>query len=691
MNTSEHINSIKMVVRVAIISVIFFVVECSAAGIAQNTTGTKVLHFPADRSVGKLFVEDEADDWSLIGPAKGDVLVPASRNIKLQIQLVGPRPDDLSFLSKLGASDLHELSIGSSIRRTPANCPALESISHLTGLETLYLSQTGVDSKQLSWLRSLSSLRNLSLFHDYSVGTAGLAVLKDLPALEYFDCYTAPIDAGLEHIGQFANLKRLRLRMGRIRGPGLAELAKLPRLEKLTLWGDGITDGHVRYLEGLDRLKSLTLWGGSAPFTDATLASVGKLASLEELYLTMVGLDFTDAGMERLRGLKNLKKIEYSGVSAFNVNGAGMRHLCSLPSLESLKGVWLFSDGLEALASCGKLKSLNVRLGRLGERWGGSPADVGYLCALESLEELDVSGRGLLDEDIVRLASLNRLKRLGVWTGDMSERGWASIGELVELESLHMSTGEMTDYSLASVAKLRKLESLNISSSEKSRVTKRGLNHLNQLTNLQKLDLGMSGRTLKPITDDTALNLTAIENLKGISLTNIGLQGSDWAFLAGLEDLEHIFMNQCDICPQNGLRYIGNLPKLKVLDLQNVKCTQGNGLAAMGGLKSISRIRLMGRITDNALRRLPALPSVRQFSVTTDVTVNPETIAHLRLVLPNVSNVTVRQPSQSSRTMMQPAPQSRGTTRSAPQRRSSTRTRRTRRTRGQRTRRRIYR
>ena len=202
MNTSEHINSIKMVVRVAIISVIFFVVECSAAGIAQNTTGTKVLHFPADRSVGKLFVEDEADDWSLIGPAKGDVLVPASRDIKLQIQLVGPRPDDLSFLSKLGASDLHELSIGSSIRRTPANCPALESISHLTGLETLYLSQTGVDSKQLSWLRSLSSLRNLSLFHDYSVGTAGLAVLKDLPALEYFDCYTAPIDAGLEHIGQ---------------------------------------------------------------------------------------------------------------------------------------------------------------------------------------------------------------------------------------------------------------------------------------------------------------------------------------------------------------------------------------------------------------------------------------------------------------------------------------------------------
>jgi hypothetical protein len=231
------------------------------------------------------------------------------------------------------------------------------------------------------------------------------------------------------------------------------------------------------------------------------------------------------------------------------------------------------------------------------------------------------------------------------------------------------------------------LESLNISGNEKSRVTKRGLNHLNQLTNLQTLDLGMSGALLKPITDGTALNLTAIKNLKGISLTNIGLQGSDWAFLAGLGNLENMFMNQCDICPQNGLRYIGNLPKLKVLDLQNVKCTQGNGLAAMGGLKSISRIRLMGRITDNALRRLPALPSLQMFDVTTDVAIRPETIAHLRQVLPNVRNVNVKQPEQppsAKRSMLQDP----RTMQSAPQRRSSTRTRRTP---GQRTRRRTNR
>ncbi|MBL7152354.1 MAG: hypothetical protein ISS79_01455 [Phycisphaerae bacterium] len=665
--------------------------ESSGASRSAKTGGTKVLHFPSDRSVGKLSVEDEEDEsdgWDFFGPAQGDVVVPAGRNIKLFIYMENARADDLSFLSKLGPSDLYELSIQSSIKRTPANRPALESIAHLTDLRALHLSRTGIDGRQMESLRSLTSLRSLSFGEEHSFGSAGLAALKNFPALEYLDCGPRPIDAGLKHLAQLPNLQRLRLRMGGIRGPGLAYLADMPRLDNLILWGSPLSDLHVRYLEGLTGLKRLTLWGGDGPFTDATLGSVGKLASLEEFHLINVGPGFTEVGMERLRGLKNLKKIEYSGISAFNIDGAGMRHLCSLPSLESLKGVWLFSDGLEALASCGNLKCLNVRLGRLGERWGGSVADVGHIAALGSLEELDASGRGLLDEDIARLASLSRLKRLSVWTGDLTERGWASIGELGQLESLHMSTGEITDHSFEAVGKLGKLESLKISGNEKGRVTKRGLNHLNQLTNLQRLELGMSGRTLKPITDDTALNLTAIKNLKGISLTNIGLQGSDWAFLAGFEDLEYIFMNQCGICPQNGLRYIKDLPQLTRLDLQNVNCTQGNGLAVMGGLKSISSIRLMGRITDNALQRVPALPLVQQFSVTTDVAIRPETIAHLKQVLPNVRNVIVRQPSQSSRTMMQPAPQNRGETRSAPQRRSSTRTRRTS---GQRTRRRTNR
>ena len=88
-------------------------------------------------------------------------------------------------------------------------------------------------------------------------------------------------------------------------------------------------------------------------------------------------------------------------------------------------------------------------------------------------------------------------------------------------------------------------------------------------------------------------------------------------------------------------------------------------MAHLGGLKKLEYLRLEGRVTDKALGRMPSLPSLQMFNVETDVTINPETIARLRQILPGVSNVNIKQPEER-----------RAATRSAPQRRSSTRTRR---------------
>ncbi|MHC4098857.1 MAG: hypothetical protein ACYSU3_22715, partial [Planctomycetota bacterium] len=74
--------------------------EPSGIDKSPNSPGAKVLHFPAERSVGKLYVEGESQvddssspvkvcpsrvcldsDWDFIGPAQGDVVVPADRNI----------------------------------------------------------------------------------------------------------------------------------------------------------------------------------------------------------------------------------------------------------------------------------------------------------------------------------------------------------------------------------------------------------------------------------------------------------------------------------------------------------------------------------------------------------------------------------------------------------------------------------
>ena len=465
--------------------------ECSAAEKALSTGGTKVLHFPADRSLGKLFVEDESDGWNFIGPAQGDVVVPADRNIKLQINFREPRPIDLSGLSKLGPSDIHELSLQSSIRRTSANRPALESIAHLTGLQVLSLGNTGVTGRQMASLKSLSSLRSLIFIRENSVGSAGLAVLKDLPALEYLDCYTRPTDAGLKHLAQLPNLRRLRLRMGGIRGPGLAYLADMPRLERLTLWGTtGLTDQHVRYLEGLTRLKSLTLWGGDVPLTDASLASISKLTALEELRFTRTKTKFTDAGIRQLTNMPRLRNLGTSPDDASVLAGMGQ--------LESVSGIAMTSRNMKALAGLRNLKSLRVQLKPPVSGSDGNP--VALLGELESLEKLYIDGistrvKSFGDEELALLESLSRLKDLTIVFEGMTDRGLASIGKFRQLESLVL-----------------------ISKGGKDRLTRRGLNELNGLSNLQKLDLYTEWKAFVA-GDRTPLNLSGLTNLRNLIMT----------------------------------------------------------------------------------------------------------------------------------------------------------------------------
>jgi len=607
--------------------------ELSGADIALKTGGTKVLHFPADRVVGKLSVESPRNqssalrldparvaldsDWDFIALARGDVAVPADRNIKLLVE-PAPGPDDLSWLAKLGPSDLYELSVQSWTRRNSTNRPRLEAISHLTGLQILSLGNTGITGQQMASLKSLSSLRALVFLQELSFGSAGLAVLKDLPALEYLDCYTNPTDAGLKHVGQIRSLRWLRLRMGRIKEPGLAELANLPRLERLCLWGTkGLTDGHVRYLEGLTNLKSLTLWGSNVKLTDATLTSVSKLSSLEEFHLIRVQTDFTDAGIAQLAKLTNLRILDASP------DDAGV--LVGMKRLESVSGIALTSENMKSLAGLPMLKSLKLALKKPSSGSTGNPfAMLGELKSLDKLHVRGWSGGAKLfgDEELASLESAGGLKDLSIPVDGLTDRGMASLGKLRQLESLSL-----------------------MGNGDNNRLSNRGLNHLNGLSKLERLSMNMQSKVWLG-GDNTPLNLNGLTNLKSIKLISIRLKGSDWAFLANQDNLEELWLNYCGVCSEDGLKYIKDLPKLKVLDLQNVNCTEGDGLGVLGSLKKLKSIRMIGRITDSALQRIPALPSLQMFDVETDVPIRPETVARLKQILPAVRSVNIKQPAQ---------------------------------------------
>jgi len=635
---------------------------------------TRVLHFPQDKYMGSLSVEDPnlgssylelgrdlslplgldpervclGGDWDFTSLALGNAVVPAGRNIQLIVMLrlrqedsakvaaLPPRqykifgtdrchvdPDDLSGLSQLGPRDLYMLRASSLVRTADADQRVLEPISHLTGLQILCLYKTGVTSKGMEFLKELRSLKALELAEE-RIGVSGLAALKDLPELEYMDLDTEVTDAGLKHVGQLPNLRWLRIRTGKIYGPGLAELANLLRLERLCIWGTSpISDRHIKYLEGLTQLKSLTLWGTCDQLTDASLASIGKLKNLEELHFIRTGPRFTSAGLAHLRQLKHLRKID---LGFTQINDA--RYLMALSQLEFVKPVELTVENMKALSGLRNLKSLGVFLSSLPNDSTNDPVAASYLGTLGTLEELifcgSAVGRFVSDEEVACLESLGRLKKL-----------------LVGNEYL-------TDRSLASISKLDQLESLGFSVFDNAGITKSGLKQLGGLMNLHTLDVKVHPVATGPV-DGVTLDFSALKNLKTLTLVGCSLQDADLASLAGLHHLEWLVLEGA--FTEEGLWRLRNLPELKRLSISGITCTTGDRLGNLGGLAKFGDMTLSGRITDSALGRLSGLPSLWSLSVETDEPIRPETVARLKQVMPMITYIHIDKPLP----IMQPA------------------------------------
>jgi len=625
---------------------------------------TKILHFPSNQCLGNLHIENHhplspyfnpGSDPSLpfglnpklislgnvsefAGRAQGDVAVPADKNITLGIVLrLRPGdstklsmlsrnflqnrysvddPDDLSGLSGLGPNDLYKLTLVSLVSRRDVGKRVLEPLSRLSGLQILCLSGTGVTDEQMEHLKSLSSLKALELHREYSVGYTGLAVLKELPALEYLDLETGLTDAGFKHLAQLQNLRYLKIQMGMIWGPGLAELARLPRLERLCLWGrTGLSNRHIRNLEGLIRLKSLTLRGTDYRLTDTDLESIGRLTGLEELYLIQIATNFTAAGIAHLKSLTNLRKV---GFASTQISDAGVRHLAALPNLEAIEGLQFNSENTKNLASFENLKSLKVSLEV--PQGQSAPTDISNIAGLKNLEELIIDGRQLSDEDLSCIESLSSLKKLSFMGQVVTDKATASIGKLKQLEyfKLYLSS-----------------------------VTKSGLNQLGGLTNLRVLDVSVHPNS-RASAEQVRLDLSGLTNLNTLELSGFSLQDADLMSLAGLNNLEWLRL-QNESLSEDSLQHLKNLSGLKTLYINKVSCPTGSGLEYLAGLNKLTSMTLQGRIRGAALGRLTGLDALRTLRILTDEPIRTQTISNLRRRLPAIEHIHIKKLTQISR------------------------------------------
>ncbi|MBA3936073.1 MAG: G protein-coupled receptor LGR4 [Planctomycetes bacterium] len=236
----------------------------------------------------------------------------------------------------------------------------------------------------------------------------------------------------------------------------IEHLGHIPALEYVTIVATKIEDSWLPPLLTLTNLKSLSI-EGHGRLGDDSLAQLQHLTTIPGLTaLELVGFKATEAGLERLAGLKNLERFAFIGfpipghalakfagwtrltslnLHSNNLDDEGMGYVCDrFPNLEFIK-LWhsqsLTDASAEHLSKLSKLKGIeisckkataalfkdmkHVPLEYVALEYGvNSPATeaIANLKSISTLRRLQIEGNLLTDSDLTLLAQVTQLKEL---------------------------------------------------------------------------------------------------------------------------------------------------------------------------------------------------------------------------------------------------------------------------------------
>ncbi len=490
-------------------------VPVSPGIMAGTSVHERTVHFPKDFSLGQLRTRDRGSqrwqDWKDWVPARGDVLVPAGKELRLSIYEAFDRR---SYLSSLGPDDIQELYLSSPdladadlvhikglsgleslfLGGTYAGpCPlmgqGLVNLQSMTKLRWLMLDFTSITDDHLAHLKSLNALETLSLHRNKQLNGEGLVHLKDLSALREVRFYVTPIqDFGLEHIRHLKSLEALSLQSTQVTDEGLVYLQSLPHLKKLVLPGQ-ISDQGLAQLKGLVSLEELSLY--SPDITDGGLAHLKDLPLLKTLKIFSPRV--TRAGLVQL--LKYRPGLEVNLCLDLN-DDADMARLKGLPCVMSLylARSQVTDAGLANIEGLTSLEQLNLSRTRITD------AGLAHLQGLHELSVLDLTDTQITDVGVAYLKDLTALRTLRLWNTYITDAGLENLKGLKSLALLILDGTQISDAGLVHLEDLANLSGLFL---RQTHITGAGLAHLKGLTSLN--DLGLAGT---PLTD------AAVEHLK---------------------------------------------------------------------------------------------------------------------------------------------------------------------------------
>jgi hypothetical protein len=368
-----------------------------------------------------------------------------------------------------------------------------EALKHLPDPDFNYQLFLGVELEEgsLKQLARLRNLRHLQLQRNPGLADATLAELAALPRLERLDLECRKVTGqGLKRLAAAKELRALVLERIDVTDEDLKELAKFPKLEELTLFLDGrVTDAGVRELGQLKRLRALRF--GFPQLTDEGVGHLTKLQGLESL--SLFGPLIGDRGMKEVARLENLRRLEIFNTQ---VTDAGLKELSGLRNLR-----WIGLSGAELITD-GGIKELTVHKGLqvielVGARDKITDAALKDLARLKELKTIEIyGGRLVTDAGLKELIGLPKLTSLVMSDTAITDAG---VKELLtsraDLEVLQLGSTRVSDEVTPLLARQKKLRFLDLSHCR--RLTDESVKHLAACKGLELLYVHDSGITPK--------------------------------------------------------------------------------------------------------------------------------------------------------------------------------------------------
>jgi len=227
-------------------------------------------------------------------------------------------------------------------------------LGQLKSLKTLDVSG-GLNDARLAQLTGLGALESLqtNLAQVTDAGVQPLAQLKNLRTLKFFHPGPAFSGAGLAQLAALPYLERLTVAGSlAFNDEGMKAVAKLTHLQEFRCWHAGPTQEGIKQLRNLPNLKSLNLgqrltYKAPACPTDETLAILADLKTLETLQLSEARLHLP--ALQQLKRLPALKKLTLDGIQLPKAHVEQLRQDLPLVKVEWTEPSEAYQKRIQAL------------------------------------------------------------------------------------------------------------------------------------------------------------------------------------------------------------------------------------------------------------------------------------------------------------------------------------------------------